>query len=91
MTTSPQARVQVLHVPGCPLVDQVRSLLDDCMRCAGVQPLVEIVTGPYPSPTVLINGVDVVTGLPAGNEVCCRLDLPTRHQIVMALWTAAHG
>ena len=58
MRTSPQTQVQVLHVPGCALVDQVRSLLNDCMRCAGVQPLVQIVPGTYPSPTVLINGLD---------------------------------
>ena len=71
--------------PGCPLVDQLRTLLNDCIRRSGMRPVVETVSGSYPSPTMLINGIDVATGRPPTDQVCCRLDLPTSEQIVTAL------
>ena len=40
--------------------------------------------GDYPSPSVLINGVDVLGGA-AGDPAACRLDLPTREHIRAAL------
>lgn len=43
-------------------------------------------TGEYASPTVLVNGIDVVTGATgAGPAQACRLDLPTETHIVTAL------
>ena len=44
----------------------------------------EEIEGPYPSPTLLIDGIDV-TGRDPGTEPCCRLDLPTEEDILMAL------
>jgi len=88
MTSAPPTLVQILHVPDCPLVDQLRTLLDDCMLRAGMQPVVETVSGSYPSPTLLINGIDVATGRPPTDQVCYRLDVPTREQIVTALQKA---
>jgi hypothetical protein len=85
MTAAPPKLVRILHVPGCPLVDQLRTLLDDCIRHSGMRPVVETVSGSYPSPTMLINGIDVATGRPPTDQVCCRLDLPTSEQIVTAL------
>ncbi|RZS43509.1 hypothetical protein EV193_102489 [Herbihabitans rhizosphaerae] len=41
--------------------------------------------GAYPSPTVVIDGRDVVTGAPPATDACCRLDLPTHEQIHTAL------
>jgi hypothetical protein len=79
-------RVQLLQVPGCPLALRVRAMLCECLRESRAPTQIEELEGPYPSPTVLVDGVDVVTGAagPTG-EVCCRLDLPTRTQIRNAL------
>lgn len=54
-----RVRIQLLHVPDCPLVDQVRSTLRASLAKTSVQATIEEVEGPYPSPTLLINGTDV--------------------------------
>lgn len=77
-------QIQLLHVPGCPLVDHVRATLHDTFRQAGLSLPVEELEGPYPSPTLLIDGIDV-TGRTATPEASCRLDLPTPQQILDAL------
>ncbi len=41
--------------------------------------------GPCPSPALVVNGIDVATGAPPVDSVCCRLDLPTHDQIHIAL------
>jgi hypothetical protein len=77
-------RVQLLHVPDCPLVDQVRAVLYNSLAKLGMQVTVEELEGPCPSPTLLISGRDV-TGRKPVAEVCCRLDLPTEDQVIAAL------
>lgn len=77
--------IELWHVAGCPLVDQVRAALHECLRQAGIRVLVREREGPYPSPTLLINGIDVATGTAPAGETCCRLDLPTDDQIRTAL------
>lgn len=78
-------RILILHVPDCPLVD--RLLLDVGACIVEVAPTlrVELVEGEHPSPTLLVGGVDVVTGAPVSGESRCRLDLPSREQIRAAL------
>ena len=46
---------------------------------------VEVLVGDFPSPTLVIDGVDVATGRTVAHSVCCRLDLPTRDQVLAAL------
>ncbi|HET8615824.1 MAG TPA: hypothetical protein VFL94_09890 [Actinomycetales bacterium] len=41
----------------------------------------EVVVGDYPSPTLVLDGVDVLTGQPVHGGPCCRLDLPSSEQI----------
>ncbi|MFI7679034.1 alkylmercury lyase [Actinophytocola sp. NPDC049390] len=77
--------IELWHVPGCPLVDQVRATLQECLRTADIHVPVHERQGAYPSPTLVINGIDVVTGTTPSDSVCCRLDLPTRAQIHTAL------
>lgn len=84
-------RVQLLHVPGCPLIGRVRDTLNDCLRHVGVAVRIEEFEGPYPSPTLVIDGIDVATGARPSREVCCRLDLPTCAQITSALNRAARA
>lgn len=90
MTTAPtiartMVRIEILQVPDCPLVDQLHATVDDCLRRTGIGAVVETLTGPYPSPTLLIDGIDVATGQRLSGHACCRLDLPTPDQIIAAL------
>ncbi|ORV06434.1 hypothetical protein [Mycobacterium celatum] len=82
-------RVQILHVPDCPLTGQLRDTLEDCLEHVGFAVRVEELEGAYPSPTLVIDGIDVATGAPPSREICCRLDLPTCAQIARALNRAA--
>ncbi|MGH9206928.1 MAG: hypothetical protein ACRD1G_10275 [Acidimicrobiales bacterium] len=79
--------VQLLHVPDCPLVDTVRDLLRRCILRSGLNVTMEDLEGPYPSPTLLVNGVDV-TGRPIAKGPSCRLDLPTEEEILSFLAAA---
>jgi hypothetical protein len=77
--------VELWHVPDCPLIDQVRTALRDCLAHTGIDVPVHERQGPYPSPTLVINGIDIATGTAPSDRVCCRLDLPTHDQIHTAL------
>jgi hypothetical protein len=83
VTTAP--RIELLHVPGCPQLERVRATLADCLADEGIEASVEEHEGAYPSPTLLVDGRDVVTGMRVEQRECCRLDLPTREQILAAL------
>ncbi len=81
----PTGRIQILHVPDCPLVDDVVQMVRECQDDSGDSGAPELRVGAYPSPTVVINGLDVTTGESVAGEARCRLDLPTREQILNAL------
>lgn len=84
-------QVQVLHVPDCPLLPRVREILRACLAQTPAAVVVDEVEGDYPSPSIVINGLDVVTGQAPHTETSCRLDLPTVDQILTALRNAAAG
>ncbi len=79
-------RVELLSAPGCPNAAAAKTTVSECLTTLGMDlPIIERV-GSYPSPTVLINGVDVMR--PAGLMPvadACRLDLPTAQRILDAL------
>lgn len=77
-------QVQLLHVPGCPHVDAARRLLSSCMQELGVAASIQEREGAFPSPSILVNGVDAM-GAPASAEAHCRLDTPTRDRVLAAL------
>jgi hypothetical protein len=83
--------VQILHVPDCPLVERLRLLLEECMAEIGTNERVNVLVGDYPSPTLLIDGIDVASGMPLRDGASCRLDLPTRTQILDALTGGREG
>jgi hypothetical protein len=85
----PPVRVQLLHVTDCPLVGRVRDTLNGCLQSVGFPVRVEDLEGDYPSPTLLIDGIDVATGTAPPRQMCCRFDLPTCVQITTALNRAA--
>jgi len=87
---APPIRVQLLFVPDCPLIDRLRTTFQDCLARSGARVLIEELEGPYPSPTLLIDGADV-TGRELELQPSCRLDLPTEEQILAALARAAGG
>jgi hypothetical protein len=91
-TTTPAVTptVELRYVQDCPLIDQVRIALHECLRHNGIAVAVRERQGDYPSPTLIINGLDVATGTPPADGVCCRLDLPTHDQIHTALTPSTH-
>ncbi|MCX8565164.1 alkylmercury lyase [Mycolicibacterium mucogenicum] len=78
-------RIELLSSPDCPHAAATRQLLVDALAAAGIaDPIIERV-GAYPSPTVLIDGRDVMRpGQPLRGQMC-RLDLPTVDQLRAAL------
>ena len=91
-TTGLELAVQILHVPHCPNVGTVRDLVQQALTALDLSATIEEIEGPYPSPTLMINGVEVIPR-PAATEASCRLDLPTEAQILDALAraTARHN
>ena len=83
-TEDREIRVQILHVADCPLLEQLQRRVHASITRAGLDVPVEVIEGLYPSPTLLINGAEV-TGQPTSSDPCCRLDLPSEAQIVVAL------
>ncbi|WP_162462124.1 alkylmercury lyase family protein [Mycolicibacterium sp. CBMA 234] len=79
-------QIEVLTSPGCPNAAAARQTVTDCLAELGMDvPIVDRV-GRYPSPTVLVDGVDVMrpeAGAPTGDA--CRLDLPTPQRVLDAL------
>jgi hypothetical protein len=63
-----------------------RQVVTDCLARLGLDvPIIDRV-GRYPSPTVLVNGVDVMRPEGAGPVGdACRLDLPTPQRVLDAL------
>lgn len=89
MTRTPTT-IEIVYTAGCPLVDRLRSLVEDCLTELGGPWSVEVVTGLCHSPTLLVNGLDITTGRAIDVEFpACRVDLPTRSEILAALRTAA--
>lgn len=88
MRNLPVRSIELWHVLDCPLIDQVRTVLRECMQHSGVTAAVHERQGLYPSPTLVINGIDVATGTAPTDGVRCRLDLPTHDQIHAALTAA---
>ena len=67
-----------------PLVGALRELVDCCLSRSGLSAPIEETEGPYPSPTLLINGTDV-TERPVTAGPSCRLDSPSEKEILAAL------
>jgi hypothetical protein len=79
-------RIELRTAPGCPNAEPARTVVANCLTALGIDvPLIELV-GHYPSPTILIDGVDVMrpNSGPADGDAC-RLDMPTRQRVLAAL------
>ena len=79
-------RIELLTSPGCPNAEPARELIIDCLGSLGLDREIEERVGSYPSPTILVDGVDVMgCGSDALTGDACRLDLPTRERLLAAL------
>lgn len=76
-------RIELLTAPECPNAEPARTVVSECLAKLGLDVPIAHLVGHYPSPTLLIDGIDVMrpeSGPPT--EDACRLDLPT-HQCVL--------
>lgn len=87
---STPVRVEVLHHEGCPLFAAAMELVRDCVHELGVNAVIVERVARYPSPTVLVDGRDVM-GVPGDGTPAdaCRLDVPTRERVADALRSAS--
>jgi hypothetical protein len=76
--------VELLSVPECPHVGAARQLLTACVEELQLSVHIKEKVGAYPSPTILVDGEDVM-GSPPFSEAACRLDTPTRERVLAAL------
>jgi hypothetical protein len=79
-------RIELLTAPDCPHAAPARQVITDCLTSLGLDVPIIDRGGHYPSPTVLVNGVDVMrpeAAAPVGDA--CRLDLPTPRRVLDAL------
>ena len=84
-------RVELLLSPDCPNAAAARAVLVTCLTRLGLPTAMRERVGAYPSPTILIDGIDVMTGrLPAPlPRHACRLDVPTESRVSAALRAGA--
>ncbi len=80
--------VEVLFSGGCPHAAEALALVRRCLARLGLPDELVAREGDYPSPTVRVNGRDVM-GAPPAWESGCRLDLPTEERVLRALAEAA--
>ena len=77
-------RIELLYFDGCPRAAGARALLRACIDHLGLALQVEEREGDFPSPTLLIDGRDLM-GQPPQAGRCCRLDVPTESRLMEAL------
>jgi hypothetical protein len=76
----------LLLVPGCPNADVARRVVAESVAELGLPVAVEERVGEFPSPTVLVDGIDVMTGAEGAAAVpSCRLDVPSVPRVLAAL------
>ena len=86
MSEAAPVRVELLLSPDCPNAAGARHVVAECLDEFGLAvPVVERV-GDSASPTVLVDGMDVMTGTVDREPAqACRLDVPTRSRVLAAL------
>jgi hypothetical protein len=78
--------VDLLLAPDCPNAATARAVLTECLDRLGLVVQVRERVGDYPSPTILVDGVDVMTGAQGTPAMqACRLDAPTAPRVLAAL------
>ncbi|HZD66416.1 MAG TPA: hypothetical protein VE152_09980 [Acidimicrobiales bacterium] len=83
-------RISILHTPHCPSVSRLRADVEAVLERLGAVGAIEEIEGAYLSPTLLIDGAEM-DGYPGGTEPACRVELPTREQILSAIARRGRG
>lgn len=82
-------RVELLHHSGCRSAQAALQLVQECLAALAILDPVLVRVGDHPSPTLLVDGADVMRPAVALPGVsACRIDVPTRERVLSAL--AAH-
>jgi len=76
--------ISILFHSGCPHARQAVELVHRCVARLGIAIPVHEYEGDHASPTVLVNGLDVM-GHPPPLGRTCRLDMPTEARVLDAL------
>jgi hypothetical protein len=85
-------RIELFTSPGCPNAAAAKDVITKTLTALCIDAPIVCRVGPYPSPTVLIDGVDVMrpeASAPVGEA--CRLDLPTPQWVFDALVRACRS
>jgi hypothetical protein len=83
-------RVELLHYEGCPLAPAAHRLVRQCLNTLGIPDPVLVRVGDGPSPTVLVNGTDVMRpAAELSTGTVCRIDVPSRERVLTALRAAS--
>ena len=88
--------VELLLSTDCPNAAEARRVVADCVDELGLAVRVVERVGDFPSPTVLVDGIDVMTDVMtdaagAAPMQACRLDVPTRSRLLAALGRATRS
>jgi hypothetical protein len=79
-------RIELLTAPGCPQAAAARATITECLSALGIDATIIDRVGQYPSPTVLVDGADVMRPESrTWSGDACRLDLPTPQCVLSAL------
>ena len=79
-------RVELLHYEGCPLAPAAHRLVRQCLIALDIPDPVLVRVGDWASPTVLVNGTDVMRPAAELSEAnACRIDVPTRERVLAVL------
>ena len=85
-------RVELLHYEGCPLAPAALHLVRECLLALDLSVPVLVRVGDCASPTVLVDGVDVMDPAAELSGVsACRIDVPTRERVLAALTAHPRG
>lgn len=78
--------VELLLAPDCPNAPAARAVLAECIDRLGLTVRVRERVGDFPSPTILVDGVDVMSETHGVSPMqACRLDVPTAARVLAAL------
>jgi hypothetical protein len=82
-------RVELFHFEGCPLAPAAYRLVLQCLTALGIPDPVLVRVGDWASPTVLVDGIDVMRpAAELSTARVCRIDVPTRERVLAALTVA---
>jgi hypothetical protein len=82
-------RVELFQFEGCPLAPAAYRLVRQCLIALGIPDPVLVRVGDWASPTVLVDGIDVMRPAAAlSTPSVCRIDVPTRGRVLAALRAA---